>query len=129
MRFLCRALCVLAFACLFSFHSRADDVHMGTGLVCDTKEQVALFASLFEEKGGPGALAAVNEDAKSPDACVVAGVAFVIVEKYDKVVIGGRPYVIVKILVGGVATPGGIQPVPPKEFYTLFHDAAEGRPA
>jgi hypothetical protein len=49
------------------------------------------------------------------------------VEKLDAVQIGGRPYQIVKILIGGVAGPAGMQQVPPKEFYTLF--VAEGRPA
>jgi hypothetical protein len=126
-RFICAALCVVAFACVYSFPVRANEPQVGTGLVCDTKEQVALFASLAEEKGAQGALAAVNDDAGTPNACVIASVMFVIVERLDAVQIGGRPYNIVKILIGGVATPAGMQPVEPKEFYTLF--VAEGRPA
>lgn len=127
-RILWAALCVALFACVYSFPVRANEVHTGTGLVCDTREQVALFASLVEGRGPQAAMAAVNEDAKTANACVIAGVALVVVEKLDKLTIGGRPYVIVKILIGGVVTPNGMQPVPPKEFYTLFHDA-DGRPA
>lgn len=126
-RFICAALCVALFCIAYSFPVRANDAQAGTGLVCDTKEQVALFASLAEENGAQGALTAVNDDAGTPDACVVASVVFVVVEKLDAIQIGGRPYQIVKILIGGVATPAGMQPVEPKEFYTLF--AAEGRPA
>lgn len=123
------ALCVVVFACLYSFPLAASEPQVGNGLVCDTKEQVALFASLAEEKGPQGALAAVNEDAGIPDACVVAHVLFIIVEKMAPVTIGGKPLFIAKILIGGIVTPAGIQPVPPKEFYTLLHAPAEGRPA
>lgn len=129
MRVFWAALCVAVSACLLSFPVRAADAQVGNGLVCDTKEQVALFVSLAEEKGPQGALAAVNEDAGIPNACVIAHVMFVIVEKFESVSIAGRPYMIVKILVGGVVTPAGMQPVEPKEFYTIFHNPAEGRPA
>lgn len=123
MRVFWAALCVAVFACVYSFHVRANEPQG------DTKEQVALFASLIDEKGPQVAMASVNEDAKSPTACVIAQVLFVVVENLDKVTIAGRPYVIAKILVGGVMTPAGLQPIQPQEFYTLFPDAAEGRPA
>lgn len=126
-RFLWAALCVALFACVWSFPVRANDPQVGTGLVCDTREQVALFASLVEGKGAQAALASVNEDAKAPNACVVASVMFIVVEKMDRVEIGGQPFSIVKILVGGVGTPQGMQPVAPKEFYSLFRE--EGRDA
>lgn len=128
-RLLCAVLCAVLFACVYSFPARANDVHVGTGLVCDTKEQVALFASLFEEKGGQGAIAAVNQDAGAENACVVATVAFIVVEEYNRVEMAEKSYVIVKILVSGVWMNGQMVPIEPKEFYSIFVDEAEGRPA
>ena len=123
------ALCVAVFACAYSFPVAASEAQVGNGLVCDTKEQVAIFASTIEEKGVQGAIAAINEDAGSPNACVIAQVLFMIVEKLDPVKIGGNSFVIAKILIGGVVTPAGLQPVEPKEFYTILNAPAEGRPA
>jgi hypothetical protein len=117
-RFICAALCVVAFACVWSFPVRANDIQVGSGLVCDTKEQVAMFASLD----------AIAEDAKTPNACVIGyTVAYVVVEKMDEVKIAGNAYYIGKVLIVGVRTGQGMQPVQPQEFYTLF--PAEGRPA
>jgi hypothetical protein len=127
-RFICAALCVVAFACVWSFPVRANEIQVGSGLVCDTKEQVAMFASLFPEKGAQGAIDAIAEDAKTPNACVIGyTVAYVVVEKMDEVKIAGNAYYIGKVLIVGVRTGQGMQPVQPQEFYTLF--PAEGRPA
>lgn len=129
MRVLCAALCVAVFACLFSFRVGASEPQVGSGLVCDTKEQAAIFASTVADKGVQAAIAAINADAGQPHACVIAEVLFVIVEKLDSVTIGDKPFVIAKILVGGVRTATGLQPVAPQEFYTILNAPAEGRPA
>lgn len=122
------ALCVALFACVWSFPVRANDIQIGSGLVCDTKEQVQIFASLFPEKGAQGAIDAIAEDAKNPAACVMGyTVAYVVVEKLEPLKVGTNDYYIAKILIVGVRTQQGMQPVQPQEFYTLF--VAEGRPA
>ena len=118
-------LCVAVFACLFSFPVRANEPRVGNGLVCDTKEQVALFAATVEAKGVHGAIAAVNQDVGDPFACLIAQVLFVVVEKTEVVKIGGNNFVITKILVGGIVTPAGMEPVPPKEFYTILAAPAD----
>lgn len=127
MRVFLAALCVAVFACVYSFPVRAADIHTNQAIVCDTAEQMTLFGSLVDERGDDGAMAAVNEDAKDPTACLQAVIAYSIVKKGASVSIGGRMWAVTEVLVGAVAISGVMTLIEPKTFYIL--SAAEGRPA
>lgn len=121
------ALCVVLFACVWSFPARANDVQFAAGAVCDTAEQMAMFGSLYDEKGAEGALAAVNEDAKTPDACLAVQFAYIEVKRGAGVKIGGKNWVVTEIIIVGVHTARGMIQTQPGTFYTLL--PAEASPA
>lgn len=125
-RILSGALCVMLF-CILVLSFRAEAQENAVGLVCDTAEQVILYASLAEEKGVEGAVQAVNEDAKDPTACVVASIHYIRGDEKAKVTIEGRQYTVSEILVLGVQTGRGWMPIKPSVYYSLFE--AEGQPA
>lgn len=127
MRFLCRALCVLAFACVYSFPVRANDVQFAAGTVCDTAEQVTMFGSLYDSEGAEKAMAKVNEDAKDPQACVAVQFAYVEVKRGAVIKIANRYWAVTEVQIVAVGTPQGLLPVQPQSFYTLL--PAEGHPA
>jgi hypothetical protein len=125
MRRILLGLLVGAVGYCLIFRAEAQDVHVGTGLVCDTAENVAAVGALFAEKGNQGAIEAVN--AKSPDACGVLTVAYVIGATKAQIKVGDRYYNVVEIAVVSIASNGQWnnlnQPV-------IQHTAieAEGRP-
>lgn len=127
MRVFWAALCVAVFACVLTFPVRAADTYTNQAIVCDTAEQMALFGSLVDERGDDGAMAAVNDDAKDPTACVQAVISYAVVKTGASVSIAGRNWVVTEVLVGAVAISGVLTPIVPKSFYVL--STAEGRPA
>ena len=59
--------------------SQDDDpqqVRIGTGVICDTQDEVAHFVQLMGENDPHGALIAVNRQVANPAACGLATVAF-----------------------------------------------------
>ena len=59
--------------------SQDDDpqqVRIGTGVICDTQDEVAHFVQLMGEHDPHGALIAVNRQVANPAACGLATVAF-----------------------------------------------------
>lgn len=102
-RFFLAALCVAIFLCL-SFRASAQNIEIGTGLVCDRADQVEAVGYLFPEKGHAGAIAAVNE--KSPSACGIITVAYIVGETKSTVTVNGRYYAVVEIQVVGIAANG-----------------------
>jgi hypothetical protein len=57
-----------------------DEIEMGSGLICDTAEQVALFIALAEEHKPAtldAAVDAVNKEVKDDTACVITEVFFI----------------------------------------------------
>ena len=126
-RFICAALCVVAFACVWSFPLRASDIQFAAGVACDTAEQAAMFGSLVEEKGAEKALAAVNEDAKDPVACVIDTFAFIEGERGAVIKVGGKDYEVTAVNVVAVRTPQGFERINPLPLFTLL--PAKGNPA
>jgi hypothetical protein len=53
-----------------------DQVRIGTGVICDTQDEVAHFVRLMGEHDPRGALIAVNRQVANPAACGMATVAF-----------------------------------------------------
>jgi hypothetical protein len=92
---------------------------VGESLVCDTQEQVELFADLFTGDAQT-AIRIVNEAEQDPSACGIVKVAFMRGDKHGVVRHGERAFEVVHILVVGVEADRGIRPVPPAAFYSLF---------
>src|SRR5690349_13933754 len=53
-----------------------DDVQIGTGLVCDTQQQVKRFVSIYDGNVET-AVSTVNSEEHDPTACVIAAMAYV----------------------------------------------------
>lgn len=70
-----RAFGIAAALLLSAAVARAQDLPIGRGVVCDTPEQVARFAALFD--GDPDdAITRVNSESDEPNACGVVSVMF-----------------------------------------------------
>jgi hypothetical protein len=95
------------------------DYEMGESLVCDTLEQVEMFADLFTGDAQT-AIRVVNEAEHDPSACGIVKVAFMRGDKHGVIRHGERAFEIVHILVVGVEADRGIRPVRPAAFYSLF---------
>ena len=104
-----------------------DRVEIDTNLICDTSQQVERFVTLLDQNGGSAeaAIAAVNEENKTQDACVIATAA------YRRAGVAGMAknneatFDVVKIVVIGVYTVNGLEQSLPTEFFTLTPRGAE----
>ncbi|HZO48427.1 MAG TPA: hypothetical protein VFB68_21260 [Xanthobacteraceae bacterium] len=104
-----------------------DRVEIDTNLFCDTQQQVERFVSLLDQNGGSAeaAIAAVNDESKTEDACVIATVA------YRRAGVAGTAknneatFDVTRIEVIGVYTVNGLERSLPTEFFTLMPRAAE----
>lgn len=126
MRRILLGLLVAAVGYCLIFRAEAQDVQTGNGLVCDTAAHVEEVGALFAEKGNQGAIEAVN--AKSPDACGVLMVAYVVGTTKSQIKVGERYYNVVEIAVLAIASGGQWQKLnQPVIQYTAIE--VEGRPA
>jgi hypothetical protein len=96
------------------------DIEVGSGLVCDTREQVQRYVELFR---GDAVKAAeeVNKEVGKNEACAFGTVAFVrgadvarVRDNEDK------PVKIAEIMVIGIGTTGGLMQIEPVRWFTLF---------
>jgi len=102
-------------------------VEIDTNLICDTPQQVERFVTLLDENGGSAeaAIAAVNEENKTQDACVIATAA------YRRAGVAGMAknneatFDVVRIVVIGVYTVNGLEQSMPTEFFTLTPRGAD----
>jgi hypothetical protein len=92
---------------------------VGQSLVCDTQEQVELFADLFTGDAQT-AIRVVNEEEHNPSACGIVNIAFMRGDKHGTIRHGDTAFEIVHILVVGVETERGIRPVRPAAYFSLF---------
>ena len=96
------------------------DIEIGSGLVCDTLEQVQRYVQLF--RGNPvEAATQVNKEVGKEEACAFGTVAFVrgadvarVRDNEDK------PVKIAEILVVGIGTTGGLMEIEPQRWFTMF---------
>ena len=119
MRRMATVLLVLAVWCFPSL-GNAQGVEVGTGLICDTAEQVKQFVVAFN--GGVGneaALQAVNAEAKT-NACGVASIAYLKGEKVGAIRTKDGNANIHQIVVVGINVGAGWVRGAPMVQYTLF---------
>jgi hypothetical protein len=91
-------------------YAATNEIEVSTGVVCNTQAQVERFVML--NKGDDNAaIKAVNAEAGDPTACGLAALAFVHGHDAVTVRINGATFRIAAILVIGVVTETGMQPV------------------
>jgi hypothetical protein len=96
------------------------EIEIGSGLVCDTREQVQRYVELF--RGDPVAAAeAVNKEVGKDEACAFGTVAFVRGAEVARVRDNEDKSVrIAEILVVGIGTWNGMMRIEPQRWFTLF---------
>src|SRR5262245_26505017 len=99
--------------------AQAADVQVGTGLVCDTEQQVERFIALYDGDAET-AVEAVNAEERNPTACALAAIVYV----PGPPLATGRKRVatfqIVQVLVIGIITPNGVRAVKPAHFFSVL---------
>ena len=93
-------------------------VQIGSGMICDTKPQIERLLSLLDQ-GPQEALGAVNAEEKNPNACGFATIAYTQSAELETARNKDGAFRIVEIVVVGVGTPRGFQPVAPTAFYSI----------
>jgi hypothetical protein len=96
-----------------------SDYEVGASLVCDTQGQVERFVALFSGDT-QSALRVVNAEAHDPSACAIVNVAFVRGTKIGMARRGDSAFEIVRILVVGIETENGINPLRPAVYFSAF---------
>lgn len=90
--------------------AETNEIEVGTAVVCDTQNQVERFVAL-DNGDENAAIQAVNSEAGNLAACTVASLAFVRGRDAITVRTGNATFRIAPILVIGVLTSTGVQPV------------------
>lgn len=98
--------------------AQAQEVEVGSTLVCDTQQQVQRFVSVYHGDAA-GAAKTVNAEVKDPTACDMVAVAYVRGAEIATVRTESRAYRIVRILVLGIVTAAGIAPAEPSMYYSF----------
>jgi hypothetical protein len=143
MHFIARMACLtlaltLALALPLAFPAQAQEapakqqdsqerVEIDTNLFCDTQQQVERFVSLLDENKGSAeaAIAAVNQENQTQDACVIATAAFRRAGVASTVKNTEATFDVTRIIVIGVYTVNGLERSLPTEFFTLVPRQAE----
>ncbi len=94
------------------------EVAIAQGVICDTQKQAERFAAVLSDDAEKAA-ATVNDEQKDPTACIIATVSYV--RGNDVVTVRNRAgaYRVIRILVLGVLTEGGMQATVPAPFYSI----------
>ena len=95
------------------------DIEIGDALICDTREQVEHFIELYNGDQ-EAAIRAVNRRENDPRACGVISAAFVRGPRIAGASHGNMAFEIVRILVVGVDSSGGLRAVAPVPYFAAF---------
>lgn len=89
-----------------------------SGLICDTREQAERFVLVLRDNVEK-AIGAVNIEAGTPDACMIATYGFVPGQTVSEVERNGAIVNVIEIRVLAVATTSGLQMIEPKVYYSV----------
>jgi hypothetical protein len=95
------------------------EAEIGTGLVCDTQEQVERFVSLYDGDI-TGTVKKVNDAEGNPTACGVATMAYLRGRTLGTARHKDTAFHIIPILVLGVVTESGVESVTPSAFFSAI---------
>ena len=113
------ALTVALFSLFAAVPAHSYEVETTTGVICNTSRQVEELIA-FNEEQPQAAIQNVNIEERDPTACGQANVEFVRGRTMDTVRTNKATFAVVKILVIGVVTRHGVQPVTPAAYFSLF---------
>jgi hypothetical protein len=112
-------LLALPLVLLSGLPARAQEVEVGTSLICDTQEQVERFVTLYD--GDVQSTAnIVNAAEHNPTACGVSTMAYVRGPQLARARNKDTTFQIVPILVLGVVSQDGVESVTPAPFFSVF---------
>ena len=95
------------------------EAEIGTGLVCDTQEQVERFVSLYDGDVAD-TVKKVNDAEGNPTACGVATMAYLRGRTLGTARHKATAFHIIPILVLGVVTESGVESVTPSAFFSAI---------
>jgi hypothetical protein len=102
-----------------------EQVRIGTGVICDTQDEVSHFVQLMGEHDPRGALIAVNRQVANPAACGMATVAFRTGKKIGEVRTSKGAFTIIEIeILAGTVNGSWQMMTPARKQYTAV--AVEG---
>jgi hypothetical protein len=120
MRFTLRlALILLPLLLFVAIPAQAQEVEVGTNLICDTQEQVERFVALYDGDA-QAAISAVNAAEHNPTACGMATAAFVRGPQLATARNKDTTFNIVRLFVVAVVTEAGVESVTPAAFFSLI---------
>jgi hypothetical protein len=98
-----------------------NKVHIGSGIICDTHEEVQRFVNLMASKDAGGALHTVNREKENPLACGMATVAFRTGKDHGEVRNSKGAYKILEIeVIAGTANGSWHMIVPKRTQFTAI---------
>jgi hypothetical protein len=103
---------------LLCFSARAQNVEVGTGIVCDTQKQMERFVALYHDDA-EAAVKAVNTEENDPNACVVGTIAFVRGPDIATARTHNATFQIVRVLIVGIFTEAGFRATVPAAFFSV----------
>jgi hypothetical protein len=112
-------LLLMPLVLLLSLPARAQEIEVGTSLICDTQEQVERFVTLYDGDA-QSAVNSINAAEHNPTACAVSTMAYVRGRQLARARNKDTTFQIVPILVLGVVTEGGVESVTPAPFFSVF---------
>jgi len=111
---------IVLLSLLLCLPARAQDVEINVGpaLVCDTQQQAEQFLAVYQGDA-PRAVARVNTEANTPDACVIAGFAYVLGPKVAIRRTDTTTFHVVQVLVLAVFVDGNLHVIQPAVFFSV----------
>lgn len=105
-----------------------ERLEVDTNLICDTQQQVERFVSLLDENGGSAeaAIATVNAENKSPDACLIATIAYRRAGITGEAKNATATFDVLRIIVTGIYTVNGLELAVPTELFTIMPKDTNG---
>jgi hypothetical protein len=111
---------------LLCFSAQAQNVEVGTGIVCDTQKQMERFVVLYHEDA-QAAVDAVNAEEDDPNACAFGTIAYVRGPEIATARTQNATFQIVRVLVVGIFTQAGFRSTVPAAFFSA--EKVDERPA
>ena len=112
-------LLILPSLLMFDFPARADEMQVGTALVCDTRQQVERFVALYDGDAETAA-STVNSEEHNATACGMATLVYIPGPPLATARNKNATFQIVQILVVGLMTPDGVKAVEPAHFFSVL---------
>ena len=120
MNFVSRlTLILMPLMLLLDLPARAQEIEVGTHLICDTQEQVERFVTLYDGDAR-STVNSINAAEHDPTACAVSTMAYVRGRQLARARNKDTTFQIVPILVLGVVTEEGVESVTPAPFFSVF---------